>query len=81
MDVLFPSFLKGENDLKPFQARAVDFLGINQRVVTFLEDNDTPVRGTVRFIGEEKHARGRVLVGLELVGNCQICFILSPQGP
>ena len=36
----------------------------------------------MRFIGEEKDASGRrVLVGLELVGNSQIWFILSPQGP
>ena len=75
-----PSKLKGKND-QSLQARTVDYLSTDQRVVTFLEDNDTPVRGTVRFIGEEKDASGRVLVGLELVGNSQICFILSPQGP
>ena len=73
-------FLKGKNDHSP-QARTVDYLSTDQRVVTFLEDNDTPVRGTVRFIGEEKDASGRLLAGLELVGNSQICFILSPQGP
>ena len=76
-----PSCLKGKNDRKSLQARTVDFLKIDQRVVTFLEDNDTPVRGTVRFIGEEKDASARVLAGLELVGNSQIRFILSPQGP
>ena len=76
-DIVFPSFLKGKNDQSP-QARTVDYLSTDQRVVTFLEDNDTPVRGTVRFIGEEKDAS---VVGLELVGNSQICFILSPQGP
>ena len=79
-DIVFPSFLKGKND-QSLQARTVDYLSTDQRVVTFLKDNDTPVRGTVRFIGEEKDASGRVLVGLELVGNSQICFILSPQGP
>ena len=79
-DIVFPSFLKGKNDQSP-QGRTVDYLSTDQRVVTFLEDNDTPVRGTVRFIGEGKDASGRVLVGLELVGNSQICFILSSQGP
>ncbi|XP_068685836.1 uncharacterized protein [Montipora foliosa] len=64
-DIVFPSFLKGKNDQSP-QGRTVDYLSTDQRVVTFLEDNDTPVRGTVRFIGEEKDASGRVLVGLEL---------------
>ena len=79
MDTVLPSFLKGKND-HSLQATTVDRLKIDQRVVTFLEDK-TPLRGTVRFIGEEKDGSRRVLVGLELVGNSQICFILSPQGP
>ena len=80
MDMVFPSFLRG-NNYQSLQATTVDSLKIDQRVVTFLEGNDTPVRGTVRFIGEEKDGSGRVLVGLELVGNSQICFMVSPQGP
>ena len=69
-DRVFPSFLKGKND-RSLQATTVDTLKIGQRVVTFVQDNDNPVRGTVRFIGEEKDASGQVLVGLELVGNSQ----------
>ena len=72
-NVLFPSFLKWKDD-QSLQAVTVQTLNIGQRVVTFLEDNNNPVRGTVRFLGEEKGASGRVLVGLELVGNSQICF-------
>ncbi|XP_068743882.1 ubiquitin carboxyl-terminal hydrolase CYLD-like isoform X2 [Montipora capricornis] len=64
-DRVFPSFLKGKND-RSLQATTVDTLKIGQRVVTFAEDNDNPVRGTVHFIGEEKDASGQVLVGLEL---------------
>ncbi|XP_068684536.1 probable serine/threonine-protein kinase drkD isoform X2 [Montipora foliosa] len=64
-DIVFPSFLKGKND-QSLQARTVDYLSTDQRVVTFLEDKGTLVRGTVRYIGEEKDASGRVLVGLEL---------------
>ena len=43
---------------------------IDQRVVTFVKD--VPVRGTVRYVGEEKDSTGYVhtVVGLELVGNC-----------
>ena len=78
-DTVFPSFLRGKND-HSLQATTVDRLKIDQRVVTFLEDK-TPLRGTVRFIGEEKDGSRRILVGVELVGNSQICFILSPQGP
>ena len=40
----------------------------NQRVVTLLE-NKRPVRGFVRYIGEDKDQNGRMqtIVGLELV--------------
>ncbi|XP_068721138.1 uncharacterized protein [Montipora capricornis] len=70
-DTVFPSFLKRKND-QSLQATTVDTLKIDQRVVTFLEYNGNPVRGTVCFNGEEKDASGRVLVGLELVGNSEI---------
>ena len=70
-DTVLPSFLNRKND-QSLQATTVDTLEIGQRVVTFLEDNGNPVRGTVRFIGEEKDASGRVLVRLELVGNSEI---------
>ena len=79
-DTVLPSFLKGKND-QSLQATTVDTLKIDERVVIFLEDNDNPVRGTVRFIGEEKDASRRVLVGLELVGNiiCKMFHtVLSP---
>ncbi|XP_068721135.1 probable serine/threonine-protein kinase DDB_G0271682 [Montipora capricornis] len=63
-NVLFPfSIWKDDHSL---QAVTVQTLEIGQRVVTFLEDNNNPVRGTVRFLGEEKGASGRVVVGLEL---------------
>lgn len=45
------------------------FVEINERVVTFA--GDAPVRGTVRFIGEDKGSHGQVhtIVGLELVSD------------
>ncbi len=57
-DTVVPSFLK-END------KVLEF---DQRVVTFIGDH--PVRGTVRYIGEEIDPSGntRTIVGLEMVG-------------
>ena len=44
-------------------------LKIDERVVTFI--NNSPARGSVRYIGEEKDSTGNVylIVGLALVGN------------
>ena len=41
---------------------------IDQRVVTFVKD-DCPIRGLVRFIGEDRDQYGklRTIVGLKLV--------------
>ena len=74
-DIVFPSFLKGKND-QSLQATIVETLKIGQRVVTFGEDNDNPIRGTVRFVGEEKDTSGRVLVGLELVRHAFLKYVL-----
>ena len=45
------------------------FVEINERVVTFA--GDAPVRGTVRYIDEDKDSHGQVhtIVGLELVSD------------
>ena len=45
-------------------------LKIDERVVTFI--NDSPARGTVRYIGGENDSTENIyiIVGLELVGNC-----------
>ena len=42
---------------------------IDERVVTFA--GDAPVRGTVRYIGEDKDSHGQVhtIIGLELVSD------------
>ena len=63
-----PSFWKGRNEENcaegGFENQEVEkMLKIDQRVVTFLENN-RPIRGFVRFIGKEK---SRTIVGLELV--------------
>ena len=44
-------------------------LKINERVVTVIEDS--PARGTVRYIGEEEDSTRnfRTIVGLELVSS------------
>ena len=62
------SFWKGKQEQRSFQG--IDgVLKIDERVVTFI--NDSPARGSVRYIGEEKDSTGNVyiIVGLELVGN------------
>ena len=62
------SFWKGKHEQRPFQGiRGV--LKINERVVTVIEDS--PARGTVRYIGEaEDSTRNfRTIVGLELVSS------------
>ena len=69
-----PSFLKGKIEPKSSQDRVNKALEIDQRVVTFIEDY--PVRGTVRYISEEKDLSGnvRIILGLEMVGNpCWNC--------
>ena len=62
------SFWKGKQEQRSFQG--IDgVLKMDERVVTFI--NDSPARGSVRYIGEEKDSTGNVyiIVGLELVGN------------
>ena len=67
-----PSFFKGKSDPKLSQPRNIDSLKINQRVVTF-GDEDIPLRGTVRYTGDVEDSRRDVqtLVGLELVSSPQ----------
>ncbi|XP_015749120.1 PREDICTED: ubiquitin carboxyl-terminal hydrolase CYLD-like [Acropora digitifera] len=57
----------GKSDPKLSQPRNIDSLKIDQRVVTF-GDEDIPLRGTVRYTGDVEDSRGDVqtLVGLEL---------------
>ena len=66
---IIPSFLKGKNDQNVPQKRADYELEIGERVVTF--DGDAPVRGTVRYIGEDKdsHEQVHTVAGLELVSE------------
>jgi len=68
-DTVLPSFLKGRGDQKQPRERIESVLEIDQRVVTFVKD--MPIRGTVRYIGDEKDSSSYVqrIVGLELVGN------------
>ncbi|PFX21246.1 Ubiquitin carboxyl-terminal hydrolase CYLD [Stylophora pistillata] len=59
------SFWKGKHEQRSFQG--IDgVLKTDERVVTFI--NDTPARGTVRYIAEEKDSMGNsyIIVGLEL---------------
>jgi len=69
MDTVLPYFLKRKNEQKSPQEKVNQALEIDQRVVTVIEDY--PVRGTVRYIGQEEDASGNMhtIVGLELVGN------------
>jgi len=66
MDTVVPSFLKGKNERKSPQEKINQALEIDQRVVTFIEDQ--LFRGTVRYIGQEEDASGNMhtIVGLEL---------------
>ena len=62
------SFWKGKQEQRSFHG--IDgVLKIDERVVTFI--NDSPARGSVQYIGEEKDSTGNVyiIVGLVLVGN------------
>ena len=58
---------KGKKEQKSPCKTIDNALQTDERVVTFREDY--PVRGTVRYIGEEKDANGnvRTIVGLEMV--------------
>ena len=60
------SFWKGKHEQRSFQG-INGMLKIDDRVVTFIRDS--PARGSVRYIGEEKDSTGNVniIVGLELV--------------
>ena len=79
---IIPSVLIGKNDHE--QRKRADYkVKIDERVVTFA--GDVPVRGTVRYIGEDKDLSGQVhtVVGLELVSDivnlvvtCRIHFKL-----
>ena len=84
---MIPSLLKGKNDheQKVYAPRkGADYkVNIAERVVTFV--GNTPVRGTVRYIGEDKDLHGQVhtVVGVELVSDivnvvvtCRIHFKL-----
>ena len=67
------SFWKGKQEQMSFQG--IDgVLKIDERVVTFI--NDSPARGTVRYIGEERDSTGNVyiIVGLELVSSLTCLF-------
>jgi len=61
---------KGKSDGQSPQERIKQELEIEQRVVTFIEDR--PVRGTVRYIGQEEDGSGnmRTIVGLEMDEKC-----------
>ena len=65
-----PSFLKGRNEENFVQGDTEKLLKIDQRAVTFLENN-RPVRGCVRYIGKDFDWNGkkRTIVGLELVSE------------
>ena len=69
LDSVFPSFFKGNSDLRFPQPRHFDSLKIDQRVVTF-HDEGIPLRGTVRYTGDVEDSSEHVqsVVGLELVG-------------
>ncbi|PFX21233.1 Ubiquitin carboxyl-terminal hydrolase CYLD [Stylophora pistillata] len=62
------SFCKVKHELRSFQGIDV-VLKPDERVVTFI--NNSPARGTVRYIAEEKDSTGNsfIIVGLELVGS------------
>ena len=61
-------FWNGKHEPRSFQ-RIDGVLKCDERVVTFI--NDSPARGTVRYIAEEKDSTGNsfIIVGLELVGS------------
>ena len=84
---MIPSLFKGKNDheqkVHAPRKRADYKVKIDERVVTFA--GDVPVRGTVRYIGDDKDLHGQVhtVVGLELVSDivnlvvtCRIHFKL-----
>ena len=70
---MIPSLFKGKNDHEQkvhLPRNGSDHtVKINERVVTFA--GDVPVRGTVRYVGEDKDSHGQVhtIVGLELVSD------------
>ena len=67
------SFWKGKQSQRSSQG-INGVLKIDERVVTFV--NDSPARGTVRYIGEEVDSTGNVytIVGLELVSSLTCLF-------
>ena len=70
---MIPFLFKGKNDYDQkvhIPRKGGDYkVKIDERVVTF--DGDVPVRGTVRYIGEDKDSHGQVhtILGLELVSD------------
>ncbi|KAL9975206.1 hypothetical protein ACROYT_G012338 [Oculina patagonica] len=70
-DMVMPSFLKGKHEQKSSK-NGIDsvIFEVGQRVVTFIGDYPAQSwkRGTVRYIGQEKDASGkmRTVVGLEM---------------
>ena len=75
---MIPSIFKGKNDnerkVHIIPRKGGDYkVKIDERVVTFADD--APVRGIVRYIGEDKDSHGLVhtVVGLELVSLTVSC--------
>ena len=70
---MIPFLLKGKNDHEQkvhIPRKGGDYkVKIDERVVTF--HGDVPVRGTVRYIGDDKDSNGQVrtILGLELVSD------------
>ena len=70
---MIPSIFKGKNDHEQkvhAPRKGADYkVKTDERVVTFA--GDVPVRGTVRYIGEDIDSHGQVhtVVGLELVSD------------
>ena len=73
---MLPSIFKGKNDHERkihISRKGSDHtVKIDERVVTF-----APVRGIVRYIGEDKDSNGQVhtIVGLELVSDIVNVFV------
>ena len=67
------SFWKGKQSQRSSQG-INGVLKIDERVVTFV--NDSPARGTVRYIGEEFDSTGNddTILGLELVSSLTCLF-------
>ena len=75
---MIPALFKGKNDHERkvnIPRKGGDYkVKIDERVVTFADD--APVRGIVRYVGEDKDSHGQVhtVVGLELVSLTVSCY-------